>query len=97
MAWFPHESIDAVTYCILCSRVKQAWEHWIQKAIAQQNGTKDAFTESSERSEMEAEFEKTLDPHSWQSSYKKISEARIIDLFADDFLEQVETICNNVF
>ena len=41
---------------------KQAWEHWIQGSIAQQNGTKDAFTESREQSEMEAAFEKTLDP-----------------------------------
>ena len=23
LAWFPHESIDAVTYCILCSRVSK--------------------------------------------------------------------------
>ena len=28
---------------------ERAWEHWIQGAIAQQNGTKDAFTESRER------------------------------------------------
>ena len=35
---------------------EQAWEHWIQGAIAQQNGTEDAFTESRERSEMEAPF-----------------------------------------
>ena len=36
----------------------QPWEHWIEGAIAQQNGTKEAFTESRERSEMEAAFEK---------------------------------------
>ena len=38
MAWFPHEPIDAVTYS-LQSR-EQAWEHWIQGAIAQQNAQK---------------------------------------------------------
>ena len=41
---------------------KQAWEHWVLGAIAQQNCTKDAFTESREQSRMEAEFEKMLDP-----------------------------------
>ena len=32
--------------CVLCSiqSRKQAWEHWTQDAIEQQNGTKDAFT-----------------------------------------------------
>ena len=33
-----------------------------KRTIAQQNGTKDAFTESREQSEMEAAFEKALDP-----------------------------------
>ena len=41
---------------------KQAWEHWVQGAIAQQNGTTDAFSESRERSEMEAAFEKRWIP-----------------------------------
>ena len=42
---------------------KQAREHWGQWAFAQQNGTKDVFTESRERSETEAAFvKKTLDP-----------------------------------
>ena len=39
--------------CSLQSR-RQAWEHWVQGAIAQQNGTKDAFTESRDGSQMEA-------------------------------------------
>ena len=47
-------------------------EHWGQRAVAQQNGTKDAFTESRERSEMEAAFEKNAGSHSWKSSYRKI-------------------------
>ena len=58
---------------------KQAWEHWIQGAIAQQNGTKDAFTESRERSVMEAE--KTLDPLSAATGK---SVAGIASLFVDD-------------
>ena len=51
---------------------KQAWEHWIEGIIAQQNGTKDAFTESRELSEMEAAFEKNAGSHSWKSGYRKI-------------------------
>ena len=55
---------------------KQAWEHWIQGPIAQQNGTEDAFTNSRKQSEMAAAFEKTPDPVS-----------RIINLFVDDLFE----------
>ena len=62
---------------------KQAWEHWIQGAIAQQNGTKDAFTESRERSEREAAFEKTLDPIAGSPATGK-SVAGIINPFVDD-------------
>ena len=62
---------------------KQAWEHWIEGAIAQQNGTKDAFTESRERSEMEAAFAKTLDPTAGSPAARK-SVAGIINLFVDD-------------
>ena len=75
---------------------QQTWEHWIQRAIAQQNGTKDAFTESRERSEMEAPYEKKrwipeleaqLQENLWQES-SSISLWMI-------FLEQVETKRNN--
>ena len=62
----------------------RAWEHWGQRAIAQQNGTTDAFTDS--REQVEAAFEKkkkTLDPHTWKSSNRK-SVAGIINLFVDD-------------
>ena len=62
---------------------KRAWEHWVQGAITQQNGTKDIFTESRERSEMEAAFEKTLDPIAGSPATGK-SVARIINLFVDD-------------
>ena len=51
---------------------ERAWEHWGQRAIAQQNGTEDAFTESREQSEMEAAFEKNAGSQSWKSSYRKI-------------------------
>ena len=62
---------------------ERAWEHWGQRAIAQQNGKKDAFTESRERSEMEAAFEKTLDPIAGSPATGK-SVAGIINLFVDD-------------
>ena len=62
---------------------KQAWEHWIQGAIAQQSGTKDAFTESRERSEMGAAFEKTLDLRAGSPATGK-SVAGINNLFVDD-------------
>ena len=80
VAWFPHKPINAVSYCILYSRV---WEHWIQGAIAQQNGTKDAFTEPRERSETEAAFEQTLDPIAGSPAARK-SVAGIINFFLDD-------------
>ena len=41
---------------------ERAWEHWIQGAIAQQNGTKDAFTESCERSERKLHLERRWIP-----------------------------------
>ena len=65
---------------------ERAWEHWEQKAIVQQNGTTDAFTESREQSETEAAFEKkkkTLDPIAGSPATGK-SVARIINLFVGD-------------
>ena len=65
---------------------ERAWEHWGQKAIVQQNGTTDAFTESREQSEMEAAFEKkkkTLDPIAGSPATRK-SVARIVNLFVGD-------------
>ena len=61
--------------CSLQSR-KQAWEHWVQ-------GPSHSFTESRERSEMEAAFEKTLDPIAGSPAGRK-SVARIINLFVHD-------------
>ena len=43
---------------------ERAWEHWVQRAIAQQNGTKDAFTESRERSENGDCIQKKAGSHS---------------------------------
>ena len=65
---------------------ERAWEHWRQGAIAQQNDTKDAFTGSRERPEMEAAFEKkkkTLDPIAESPATGK-SVAGIINFFVDD-------------
>ena len=62
MAWFPQELIDVATYCFRYSRVSELGNTWGQWAVAQQNGTKDAFTKSRDQSEVEAAFEKTLDP-----------------------------------
>ena len=44
--------------CILCSHVSKLGNHWGQRAIAQQSGAEDAFTESHEQPELEAAFEK---------------------------------------
>ena len=51
--------------------------------IAQQNDTKDAFTESRERPEVEAAFQKTLDPTAGSPATRKFV-AGIINLFVDD-------------
>ena len=56
---------------------------WGQRAVAQQNGTKDAFTESREQSEVEAAFEKTLDAIAGSPATGK-SVAGIINLFVDN-------------
>ena len=58
---------------------KQAGEHWIQGAIAQQNGTKETFTDSREQSEMEAAFEKKAGSPATGKSV-----AGIINLFVED-------------
>ena len=62
--------------CVLYSiqSRERTWEHWGQRAIAQQTGATDAFTESCQRSEMEAacEKKKTLDPIAGSPAYRKI-------------------------
>ena len=75
---------------------KQAWEQWIQGAIAQQNGTKDAFTESRERSEMDAAFEKNVEPSARSPATSNPWQESSISLWMV-FLEQVETKWNKVF
>ena len=62
---------------------ERAREHWGQRPVAQQNDTKDAFTKSREQSEVEAAFEKTLDPKAGSPATGK-SVAGIINLFVDD-------------
>ena len=65
---------------------ERAREHWEPGAFAQQNGTKDAFTESREQSEMEAAFEKRWIPALGNHQFMWMIS-----------LEQVETKWNNVF
>ena len=60
---------------------ERAREHWEQRAVAQQNGTNDAFIESRERSEMEAAFEKNAPMAG--SPATGTSVAGIINLFVD--------------
>ena len=63
---------------------KQAWEYWIPGAISQQKGTKDAFTDSREQSEMGGAFEKkkkTLDPVAGSPAVGKINHLFVDDLF----------------
>ena len=79
MEWFPHEPIDAATYCFRYSRVNEPGN----TGDAQQIGTKDAFTESREQSEMEAAFTTTLDPKVGSPATGK-SVAGTMNLFVDD-------------
>ena len=58
---------------------ERAWVHWGQGVIAQQSGTKDAFTHSRKQSEMR----KTLEPMAGSSATGK-SVAGIIHLCVDD-------------
>ena len=58
---------------------EKAWEHRIQELIAQQNGTKETFTDSREQSEMEAALEK-IDPMVGSPA------AGLANLFVDDLL-----------
>ena len=51
--------------------------------MVQQNGTKDAFTESREQSAVEAAFERTLDAIAGSPATRE-SVARIINLFVDN-------------
>ena len=75
---------DRCCYVLFSSQSrKQAWEHWVQGAIAQQNGTEDALTDSRERSEMEAAFEKKLDPKAGSPATGE-SVAGNINLFVED-------------
>ena len=74
---------------------KQAWKHWIQGTFAQQNGIKEAVTDSRDKSEMEATcgkrrillLEVQLSENPWQES---------IFLWMV-FWEQVEKTWYNVF
>ena len=74
---------------------KQAWEHWIQGAVEQQNGTQETLTDSREQVEAASEkkhwtqkLEVQLQEHPWKESS--------IHLWMT-FWEQVETKWNNVF
>ena len=87
---------DRCCYVLYSSQSrKQALEHWVQGAIAQHNGTKDAFTESHERSEMEAAFEKNAGSHSWKSSNRKIRAKDHQSILWIISLEQVEKKWND--
>ena len=75
---------------------ERAREHWGQRAVAQQNDTKDAFTKSSEQSEVEAAFETTLDPIAGSPATGNPWQESSIYLWMIS-LEQVETKWNNAF
>ena len=64
------------------SRVRTL-EPWRLKTIAQEHGTSNVLTVSRERSEMDAAFEKMLDPIAGSPAAGK-SVAGIINLFVDD-------------
>ena len=67
---------------------EQAWEHWIQGAVAQWNGTNDAITESRQRSEMELAFEKTLDPSTEDSLDTRLPKR--IEVSQDKEIDELE-------
>ena len=71
MAWFAHEPIDAVTCCILYSRVSELGNTGCKVPSHCRTAQKDAFTETRERSEMDAAIEKTLDPIAGSPSARK--------------------------
>ena len=75
---------------------ERAWEHWIQGAIAQQNGTKDAFTESRERSERKLHLKGRWIPQLEVQQHENPWQESSISLWMI-FLEQVETKWKNVF
>ena len=82
MAWFPHESIDAVTCCVLCGRVSELGNTGYKGPSHSRTGTKETFTDS--REQVEAAFEKkTLDLAAGSPAAGK-SVAGIIHLFVDD-------------
>ena len=83
MAWFPLEPIDAVTYCILYSRVRKLGNTGYKGPSHSRTAQKTPFTESRERSEMEAAFEKNAGPIAGSPATRK-SVAGIINLFVDD-------------
>ena len=71
--------------CVLYSTqsLERAWEPWKQNTIAQSHGTGNVRNESRDQSEVEAAFEKTLDPIAGSPATGK-SVAGIINLFVDD-------------
>ena len=75
---------DRCCYVLYSIQLRErAWEHWRLRTIAQQNGTKDAFTEPRGRSEKEAAFEKIVEPVAGSPAEGK-SVTGIINLFVDD-------------
>ena len=94
VTWFPDELTDVATYCIQHNRVSELGKTE-KNTVAQQHGTKDVLTELRERSEMDAAFEKTLDLIEGSPATGK-SVAGIVNLFVDNFLEQVKTKWNKL-
>ena len=92
MAWFPHELTDVVMCCIPYSRVSEP----VNK-ITLHSGTGQATSEPNRvcGADVGAAFEKMLDPIAGSPATGK-SVVGIINLFADDLSEQVESKRNNV-
>ena len=88
MTWFLHEPIDVVTYCIRCSRGNKLGNTWIQGASHGRKAKKKPSLIYFEQSEMEAAFEKTLDPTAGSPAARKSVEQPIYLWMI--FLEQVE-------
>ena len=89
---------DRRCYVLLSIQSRErAREYLGQWAVAQQNDTKDAFTKSRDQSEVEAAFERTLDPIAGSPATFKIRGRESSIYLWMISPEQVETKWNNAF
>ena len=95
MASFPRA--DRCSHVLYSTQSRgRAWEPWRQKTFAQWHGTGNVPAELRKRTEMDAAYEKMLDPIAGSPTTGK-SVVGIIFFLWIIFVEQVETKWNNAF